>query len=309
MSILVLPTSPVLDAFAAALVRLAPGETVWTDPGAARPDAVEAIVAFRLAPGVAPRFPRLRFVASPGAGADDVLATPDLAPHVPVTRADDARQGQRMAQHVALAVLRWHRDAARYADAQRERAWTRRLVEPEEAWTVGLMGFGRQGRAIATTLETMGYPLRTWTRTAPAAAPFPAFAGRDGLAPFLAGTRVLVCALPLTDQTRGLVDAALLARLPPQAYFVDVSRGGVAVDADVHAAVRDGALAGAALDVFEREPLPADSPLWGDGRIVVTPHVAALPRVEVAARQVLDNLARARRGEPLAHVVDRRRGY
>jgi phosphoglycerate dehydrogenase-like enzyme len=309
MSILVLNTSVFLDAYVAALRRLAPAETIVTDPDAPAPGEVEVIVAFRLRPGIASRFPRLRFVASPGAGADDVLAARDLPAGVPVTRVHDPRQGARMAQHVAHAVLRWHRGAARYEAQQRQAQWQRHLPEPEERWAAGLMGYGAQGRAVASVLRAMGYPVRAWTRSARTEPGVATFSGREGLAPFLAGTRVLVCALPLTRETSGIVDAGVLSGLPSGGYLVNVSRGGVVVERDVLAAVERGSLAGAALDVFEQEPLPADSPLWRDGRIAVTPHVAAMPDVETAVRQMLDDLARSRRGEPLLHVVDRERGY
>ena len=135
------------------------------------------------------------------------------------------------------------------------------------------------------------------------------FFGANGLDTFLAGTRVLVCTLPLTGATRGLLAAPVFAKLPTGAYVVNVSRGPILVDADLIEALDTGHLAGATLDVHAREPLPPDSPVWRHDRILVTPHVAAMPRPEIAAQQLLDNLRRARRGEPLQHLVDRDRGY
>ena len=133
--------------------------------------------------------------------------------------------------------------------------------------------------------------------------------GRAALRSFLARCNVLVCTLPLTAETRGLLDAEALAALPRGAYLINVSRGGVARETDLLAALDAGQLGGAALDVFSAEPLPPDSPLWRRQDILCTPHVAAVPRADEVARQILDNLRRAREGEALMNVVDRRRGY
>jgi glyoxylate/hydroxypyruvate reductase A len=197
----------------------------------------------------------------------------------------------------------------RYQSQQRERRWVRHVAAPEDEWTVGLMGFGHLGLAVASSLASLGYPVRTWTRTARDRPGIATFSGAEGLEPFLAGTRVLVCLLPLTDATRGLLAAPLFAKLPPGAYVVNASRGSILVESDLIAALEAGRLAGAALDVHVREPLPPESPIWSHDKIIVTPHIAAMPRPEVTATQLLENLQRARRGEPLKHLVDRERGY
>jgi len=308
MSILVLATSPIVEAQLAALRRLAPHEVIETDPARADAAAVETILAFRLPAGLVERFPRLRFLAGAGAGVDDLLAT-RLPAHLPLTRANDPAQAIRMAQYVALVVLRWHRELARYQAQQRAGEWVRKPADPERAWSVGLMGLGSQGRAVAGALMALGYPVRAWTRTPREHAGVVCFSADAGLAPFLAGTRVLVCLLPLTAHTRGLLAAPLFAQLPRGAYVVNVARGALLDERDLLASLSEGHLAGAALDVYAREPLPPDDPLWHDGRILATPHIAAIPDPETAMRQLLDNLGRARRGEPLLHLVDRERGY
>lgn len=309
MSILVLATSAFVEAQLAALRRLAGAEIVESDVATAAPQEVEVLLAYQLAPGIVARFPRLRFIASAGAGVDELLASDDVPPALPVTRPDDPLQAARMAQYVALMVLRWHRELPRYVAQQHARTWQRHAPLPEDAWTIGLMGYGAMGRAVAASLRTFGYPLRAWTRTPRVEAGIDCFCSAEGLAPFLAGTRVLVCLLPLTHATRGLLNGALFEDLPRGAFVINVSRGAVMNEPDLIAALNNGHLAGAALDVYAREPLAADNPLWSTGRIVATPHIAATPRPEVAAQQLLENLARARRGEPLLHAVDRERGY
>jgi glyoxylate/hydroxypyruvate reductase A len=309
MSILVLPTARFIDDQLAALRNLAPDESITTDADAADADEVEVILAFKLPPGIVKRCRRLRFIACTGAGVDELLAAGDVPASVPITRPRDELQAARMAQYVVLAVLRWHRDLSRYETQQRERRWARHPTQAEDEWTVGLMGFGELGQAVASSLATLRYPVRAWTRTLQSQPNVAMYAGPEGLEPFLSGTRVLVCLLPLTDATRGLLAAPLLAKLPAGAYVVNASRGSVLDEADLIEALDAGHLAGAALDVHAREPLPAESPVWRHDRILVTPHIAAMPRPETAAQQLLDNLRRARRGEPLKHLVDRNRGY
>jgi phosphoglycerate dehydrogenase-like enzyme len=307
VSILVLTTSRFMEQQLAALRSLAPHERFETDADSARADEVEAIVAFRFAAGIAPRFPNLRLVASPGAGADELLGAGDIPGHVPIVRAIDPLQGRRMAQYVALMVLRQQRDLARL-EAQHEHAeWHR--FSPAAEGTVGILGYGTIGASVAGALRSLGFPVIAWARTPRNAPGVEICAGRAALGPCLARCNVLVCALPLTKETTGLLDAQAFAALPRGAYVINVSRGGVLRESDLVAALDAGQLGGAALDVFAQEPLPPESPLWRRPDILCTPHVAATPRSEEVARQILDNLRRVRAGEALANVVDRARGY
>jgi len=309
MAVLVLPTASFVERQLAALRAIAPHESIFTDPASAPPREIEAILAFRMGAGIASRFPSLRFVGCTGAGVDELLATPDLPAHVPITRAVDPLQGTRMAQYVVLAVLRHYRDLPRFEAQQREARWNRPPPVPETDCAVGVMGGGSIGAPVVDVLSRLGFPVAVWTRTGTTTAAAASFAGSDALPAFLARSRVLVCALPLTPVTRGLLDAKAFAQLPQGAYVLNVSRGRVLVEADLLAAIDAGHLAGAALDVYETEPLPADSPLWKHPRILCTPHIAAEPRPDVAAAQFVDNLRRARDGQPLLNVVDRTRGY
>jgi len=307
VSILLLATSRFMEHQLAALRALAPHERFDTDPDTAPADGVEAIVAFRFAAGIAPRFPNLRLVASPGAGADELLSAGDIPAHVSVVRAIDPLQGRRMAQYVALMVLRHLRDLPRLESQHRRAEWRR--FAPREEGTVGLLGYGTIGAPVADALQQLGFPVIAWTRTPHIGSAIEICMGRAALRTFLARCNVLVCTLPLTAETRGLLDAEALAALPRGAYLINVSRGGVARETDLLAALDAGQLGGAALDVFSAEPLLPDSPLWRRQDILCTPHVAAVPRADEVARQILDNLRRAREGEALMNVVDRRRGY
>jgi glyoxylate/hydroxypyruvate reductase A len=204
-------------------------------------------------------------------------------------------------------VLRRQRELSRLEAQHRKGEWRR--FAPDEEKTIGVMGHGSIGTPVVAALRTLGFPVAVWTRNARPIDGVDTFAGEAGLAAFLARSQVLVCTLPLTPETRGLLCAKTLAQLPRGAYLINVSRGGLLAEADLVAAIDGEQLAGAALDVFATEPLPPDSPLWRREEILCTPHVAAAPRPEVVGRQLLDNLQRARRGEPLINVVDRSRGY
>ena len=309
VSILVLNTSPFIEQQRAALAQLAPDEQIHCDPLAAPPGDVEALLAFRLAPGIAPRFPALKFVACAGAGVDQLLANSDVPAHLPIVRAHDPVQGQRMAQYVTLMVLRFHRELPRLEALHAEGQWHRFLPVDERKHPIGIMGFGSIGAPIADALRGLGFPIRVWTRAARRIEGVATFVGLDGFTPFLAGSAILVCALPLTPATTGLLAASTFAALPRGAFVINVSRGAVLREADLLAAVNSGHLAGAALDVFENEPLPSGSPMWRHSRIICTPHIAAMPRPEVTAKHFLENLRRARAGLELLNVVDRNRGY
>ncbi len=307
MSVLVLPTSSFVQQQLDALRTLAPHETFETDPATAAVDDVEALLAFRLRPGVANALPRLRFIACAGAGADEILATPDL-PDVPVVRPVDPLQAQRIAQYVTLMTLRFHRDLARLEAQHLEGRWERFAPAPEAQQRVGVLGYGLNGQAVASALRALGYDVTAWRRAKSSDADGAAW-GPDGLRELLRKVHVLACTLPLTRETRGLLDADALHALPRGAFVIDVSRGGILDHAALLEALDEGHIAGAALDVFPEEPLPPSSALWRHPGVLCTPHVAGTPRPEVAAAQLLDNLRRARAGEPLRNEIDRRRGY
>ena len=214
MAILVLPTSAFVEHQLAALRAQAPDETIYTDPASAPANDVEALLAFKLAPGIAPRFPRLRFVASAGAGADELLAAVDLPRAIAIVRAVDPLQAQRMAQYVALMALRYYRDLPLLEQQHADARWKRHAPRLEDAHAVGIMGYGATAAPTVDVLQRLGFPVAVWTRTPRADAPIETYVGAEGFAPFLARTRVLVCALPLTGETRGILDTRAFGALP-----------------------------------------------------------------------------------------------
>ena len=243
-----------------------------------------------------------------GAGVDALLAVSTLPRGVPVIRLEDAGMAEQMAEYATLAVLRAYRESDVYAAQQREAQWHPRKRVAKTEFSVGLLGCGVLGRAIATALAPFGFPLAGWSRTRkalPGVAPY----GRDEFASFLATSRAVVCTLPLTPETSGLLDRAALSQLPRGAHVINVARGEIVVDADLIALLDEKHLASATLDVFREEPLPAEHAFWHHPRITVTPHVSAVTQIPDSVAQVAAKIRQLERGLAITGIVDRDRGY
>jgi glyoxylate/hydroxypyruvate reductase A len=257
--------------------------------------------------------PALKVIFSLGAGVDHVLTLPRL-PEVPLVRTVDDDLTGRMVEYVAWQALHHLRHGADYRRLQGEHRWGDLEQPAAHEVSVGIMGLGVMGMASADVLLRLGFQMRGWTRTPRDVPRVEVFAGPDALDSFLAGTDILVSLLPLTPETRGLVDGALLRKLRRDRalggpVFINAGRGGTHVEADLVEALRDGTLSGASLDVFEEEPLPADSPLWDLDNLVITPHIAAVSNAPALAAQVASQIKAFERGEPLKNRVDPKRGY
>ncbi|WP_321888420.1 2-hydroxyacid dehydrogenase [Paraburkholderia bannensis] len=272
-------------------------------------DANDADVAvcWRPPAGALARLPSLRLVHSIAAGVDHILNDPQL-PEVPLCRVVDPAHAQGMGEFVMWAVLHFHREFDRVLANQREKRWQRFSQVDASARTIGVMGLGALGRHVACLLAQAGFRVRGWSRESKTIEGVETFSAHE-IDDFLAGSEMLVCLLPLTPQTHGMIDRRLLDRLPRGARLIHVGRGEHLVAADVVDALEDGRLGGAVIDVFEREPLPADDPLWTAPNLIVTPHMASVASFERIAAQIADNVVRLRKGLPLENQVDVERGY
>lgn len=253
--------------------------------------------------------PNLRAVFSLGAGVDDLLAGELVPNHIPLVRMVDPELTRGMVEYVLLHVLYLYRQVPQYRSAQAGAKW-RPLAQPRACeQTVGFLGLGELGLAAARAVAKLGFGVVGFTRTPRQTNGIACLSGADKWPRFLASCDILVCLLPKTPTTLGLLDATALAMLPRGASLISASRGGIVVEPDLLAALASGQLGHAVLDVFEREPLPENSPLWHHPNITVTPHIAAVTYPATAIESVLENLRRDRAGKPLRHVVDRARGY
>ncbi|UST55963.1 glyoxylate/hydroxypyruvate reductase A (plasmid) [Comamonadaceae bacterium OTU4NAUVB1] len=257
--------------------------------------SIDAVVCWSPPPGLLARMPRLRLIQSVGAGTDHITRDPALPPGVPVHRIVDPDMAAGMNAYVAWAVVHGQRHMAGYLASQRRAAWEESPIVPPRMHRVGIAGLGVLGTSVARALAGIGYAVRGWSRNPKDDLPagIEAFHGDAARADFLAGCDTLVCLLPLTDATRGVLDAELFAQLPRGARLVNVGRGAHLVEADLLAALDRGQVASAVLDAFVQEPLPPDHPFWRHPRITVTPHVASRTRPEAIARQTHTHLARA----------------
>lgn len=310
MAILFSSTSDNAEDWRAALARHLPDESVRVWPDLGPPEAIEFAIVWKPEPGLLARLPNLRAILSLGAGIDHLTNDPTLPRHVPLVRLIDPSLTRQMSEYVVMNVLRHHRRMPDYARLQTEESWTPLLPAPDAAkCRVGLMGLGVLGRDAADKLRPFGFALRVWTRAPHSYPDIEPFHGGDGLHPFLAGCDILVCLLPLTAATRGILNARTLAVLPRGASLINAARGGHVVTADLLTALDSGQLAGVTLDVTDPEPLPAGHPLWRHPKVTITPHVASLTLPDTAAAIMAATIRRLRSGLPIDGLVNLDRGY
>ncbi len=277
------------------------------------PSEIRYVAAWKPPAGMLSTFPNLEIVFNLGAGVDALLADPTL-PNVPIVRVATDDLTQRMSEYVLLHTLMIHRQQ-RYLDAcQRDTHWS-----PQEQWAaralrVGVMGLGVIGADVATKLRIVGFDVAGWSFSRKALPGIACFAGQDELIVFLARTDILIVLLPLTPMTRGILDRRTFGHLARDGklggpWLINAGRGGLQVESDILAALDDGTLHGAVLDVFETEPLPEDHPFWRHPKITVTPHNAADSDAEAISAYVTQQINTYESGGKLNNVVDRRFGY
>ena len=247
-----------------------------------------------------------------GAGVESLLTDVNLPPLLPIVRLENAGMGAQMSDYCILETLRWMRNRDAYEAQQREHRWHPLPVEDKAQWPVGVFGLGQLGGQIAKTFQALGFPVHGYARHAqslPGIACYADDGGAGDFTAFLAATRVLVIAAPLTQATRDRFDRTSLAGLRTSSYVINVARGALIVDEALIEQLDAGHIAGAALDVFRQEPLPPSHPFWNHPRVRITPHVSAITHVQTSAAQVADKILKLERGEPVGGLVDRERGY
>ncbi len=251
----------------------------------------------------------LKAIFNLGAGVDAIIHDGNVPTGVPMVRLDDAGMAAQMEEYMAWCALHFCRGFDAYAREQAEGRWTRFEPRARSEFAVGVMGLGVLGGRVATYLSRMGFPVLGWSRTQKTMDGVDCFAGDEELPDFLGGLNMLVCMLPLTETTRGILNLEHLSCLPKGAYLVNVARGDHLVEADLLTLLDSGHLAGAALDVFPVEPLPAESPLWRRPKVIVTPHISARTLMAEAMQQIVGKIRALQNGEGVAGLVDRRLGY
>lgn len=243
-----------------------------------------------------------------GAGVDALMAL-RLPPGVPVVRLDDSGMSVQMAEYVCHAVIRHFREFDGYEADAAQGKWTYRKPRMRQDFPVGVMGLGVLGERVSRALAQFEFPVQGWSRSARTIPGVQCFSGEAGFNDFLAASRILVCLLPLTPDTDNIMCLDTLARLQPGGYVINVARGSHLVDDDLITLIDSGHLAGATLDVFRTEPLPAAHPFWQHPQITVTPHTSARTLRDESIAQIAGKIAALQGGQPVSGIVDPARGY
>ena len=253
----------------------------------------------------------LKGIFNIGAGVD-ALMTLSLPVGVPVVRLDDAGMSVQMAEYVCHAVIRHFREFDAYEADVADGKWSYRKPRLRTDFPVGVMGLGVLGERVALALKQFEFPVMGWSRSAKMFDGVQCFSGDEGFKKFLAATRILVCLLPLTPETENIMNHSNLSKLLPDAYVINVARGGHVVDDDLIALIDSGHLAGATLDVFRQEPLPLVHPFWKHSKITVTPHTSARTLRAESIAQIAGKIQALQGGAPIssiAGVVNMKKGY
>jgi len=307
MKIIVASTSP--DKWLAPLAAALPETTLvpWRDDGTSE-DADVAVV-WRPPAELFTHERKLKAIFNLGAGVDGLLTLPTLPDDVPIVRLEDAGMAVQMAEYATYALVRASRQFDDYERQQREGVWQDLPEIRREQWPVGVLGLGVIGARVAQTLAMLEYPVAGWSRSPREIDGVQTYAGEARFRDFLARTRVLVNLLPLTPQTRDILCRDTLKQLLPGAYLINMGRGEHLVEDDLLALIDEGHMAGATLDVFRTEPLPADHRFWCEPRVTVTPHIAAISLRQNTVDQIAAKIRDLMQGKPLTGVVSRERGY
>ena len=296
------------DAWVAAFARELPEASleVWAED---LPPGADYAVVWGPGPRLFDTQQSLRAVFNLGAGVDALMRIANLPRELPVVRLGDAGMSVQMAEYVCQAVTRFARGLVTHELEMREGRWNQRMPKRRCDFPVGVMGLGAIGERVARALVNFEYPVFGWSRTQRSIDGVTAFTGPEQLDLFLKSTRILVCALPLTPDTTGILSRANLEKLQPDGYLINVGRGAHLIEKDLMALLDAKRLAGATLDVFQTEPLPAEHALRRYPNVTLTPHVSAVTILEDSVAQIAGKIMKLERGEAIDGMVDRKRGY
>ena len=280
---------------------------VWPESGPV--EEIDYILAWHHAPGTLRHYPKLKAIFSLGAGVEKLLRDKELPAGVPIVRMVDHALTTCMTEYVVLHVLRYHRRMPELEALQRRAEWVE--LESPPAWErrVGILGLGVLGSDAAKKLSGLGFDVAGWSNHAKRIAKVKSFTGEAGLAEILARSKIVVCLLPLTAATTGILNTSRFAQMPRGGFLINAARGGHVVESDLLAALDSGQLGHATLDVVSEEPLPPTHPFWRHPRITLTPHNASLTWPPTAARHIVANIRCHEAGQPMSPLVDLAREY
>ncbi len=293
----------------AALHECDPSLDVQVWPNERRKADVEFALCWKHPEGILRDYPNLRCISSMGAGIDHLLGDAFLPKHLPVVRLVDPLLAQSMFEYICTAVMYYFREFDLYQMQQRHGCWRQLSPKAMAETTVGIMGLGKLGGYSADRLASMGFKVIGWSRSQKSISGVKTYAGEKQLGDFLSQADILVCLLPLTDQTHGILNLELFTKLAKGSCLLNVARGEHLVEEDLLTALNEGQLRGACLDVVLEEPLPEKHPFWGHEKIVITPHCSSITDPRSVASQIVRNYRLMQDNKPLLNQVDILRGY
>ena len=280
---------------------------IWPNLGAA--EDIEFLMIWEQLDDVLGALPNLKVILSMGAGVDHLGDLKKIPKNITVTRLIDKDLTQGMSEYILLNILRFHRFDTIYRDQQAEKIWRAHPPISASEICVGIMGLGILGVDAAKKLKSLDYEVLGWTRTPKSIEVCPVLHGKRNLKEFLGRTNILVCLLPLTAETEGILCKETFSRLPTNSYLVNAGRGRHLVDGDLIEALETGQLGGAAIDVFEKEPLPKTHPFWVNDKILITPHAASITNYKTAAKSIAANIQNWQTGGNVVGLIDPKQGY
>lgn len=309
MSLLFIAPNRDMSSWEDALTEIDPNVDIEVWPNVEDKKRVQFAVCWDQPKHVLDQYPNLKAVSSLGAGTDHLLQDESLPNSVAICRVVSPSLIQQMKEYVLGATLNIQRNFVHYIRQKDRGKWQAHKHPLSRNLQVGVMGLGKLGRPVAQQLAKMGYRVSGWSRTSKKVTDVQTFAGSEELGPFLNNTQILICLLPLTDETKDILDLDLFKKLKRPGWIINVARGEHLVDEDLIYALDSNFLQGAWLDVFSEEPLPEKHAFWNRTNIIVTPHIASITQPVEVAEQILDNYKRALSGMELNYKVDREKGY
>ncbi len=275
-------------------------------PDIPSPEKVEMALLWQHPAGYLKTFPNLKLISSLGAGVDHILSDSAVPEDMPIVRIVDEKLTWSMTNYVIMGVLNFHRQLTRFQADQKRKVWD--MTNPEIAVRIGVMGVGALGGDVLDKLNYMGFEVAGFGFSEKTDFPYPYFS-KNHLEQFLDQINVLVCLLPLTPETEGILNADLFGKCKPGTFLINVARGKHLMEDDLIPAIEAGQLSGALLDVYRTEPLPKEHPFWEESRIQITPHIASVTNPQAAAPQIVENFRRLKAQQPLLNLVNRAKGY
>lgn len=303
-----MPSQRTAEIWQARLSATLGGEPISLWPHVDDPTSVRIALVYRPVPGFFGHFPSLNAIVSLSAGVDHLKGDPTYPPALPVTRLTGPHMAAMLVEYALYCTLRFHRDFDVYESQQASHVWKPHRQHLARDRRIGVMGTGVIGAEIGRAFVRLGFDVSGWARSARDLG-FPVLAGRHGLAPFLARSDIVICTLPLTKETRGILGAAAFAAMPTGASLINIGRGELIDEDALLSGLSSGHLRGAALDVFPTEPLPSTSPLWDHPKVLITPHIGGDVLEEWGIEAAADAIRRIRAGNPTQYVYDADRGY